>query len=315
MLGADRLETWTAVGQDHSMIRIGVDLGGTKTEAIALAADGEELARRRVPTRSDSYEDIVATVRDLVLEVEAEIGETGSVGAGTPGATSPTTGLMKNANLTLLNGRELAADLSRSLAREVRIANDADCLALSEATDGAGASMPTVFAVILGTGVGGGIAVNRSILTGPNAIGGEWGHNPVPWSTKEERNGPACYCGLAGCIETLLSGPGLSADHERATGTWMDAEAIAAAAADGATQAVASLDRYTDRLARSLAAVINLLDPHVIVLAGGLSQISSLYEEVPDLWGQYVFGDQVVTPLVPAAHGDSSGVRGAAWLW
>ncbi|MEE9183469.1 MAG: ROK family protein [Acidimicrobiia bacterium] len=297
------------------MIRIGVDLGGTKTEAIALAADGEELARRRVPTRSDSYEDIVATVRDLVLEVEAEIGETGSVGAGTPGATSPTTGLMKNANLTLLNGRELAADLSRSLAREVRIANDADCLALSEATDGAGASMPTVFAVILGTGVGGGIAVNRSILTGPNAIGGEWGHNPVPWSTEEERNGPACYCGLAGCIETLLSGPGLSADHERATGTWMDAEAIAAAAADGAAQAVASLDRYTDRLARSLAAVINLLDPPVIVLAGGLSQISSLYEEVPDLWGQYVFGDQVVTPLVPAAHGDSSGVRGAAWLW
>ncbi len=315
MLGAHRLETWTAVGQDHSMIRIGVDLGGTKTEAIALAADGEELARRRVPTRSDSYEDIIATVRDLVLEVEAEIGEAGSVGAGTPGATSPTTGLMKNANLTLLNGRELAADLSRSLAREVRIANDADCLALSEATDGAGASMPTVFAVILGTGVGGGIAVNRSILTGPNAIGGEWGHNPVPWSTEEERNGPACYCGLAGCIETLLSGPGLSADHERATGAWMDAEAIAAAAAGGAAQAVASLDRYTDRLARSLAAVINLLDPHVIVLAGGLSQISSLYERVPDLWGQYVFGDQVVTPLVPAAHGDSSGVRGAAWLW
>ena len=191
----------------------------------------------------------------------------------------------------------------------------ADCLALSEATDGAGASMPTVFAVILGTGVGGGIAVNRSILTGPNAIGGEWGHNPVPWSTEEERNGPACYCGLAGCIETLLSGPGLSADHERATGTWMDAEAIAAAAADGAAQAVASLDRYTDRLARSLAAVINLLDPHVIVLAGGLSQIPSLYERVPDLWGQHVFGDQVVTPLVPAAHGDSSGVRGAAWLW
>ena len=315
MLGADRLETCTTVGQDHSMIRIGVDLGGTKTEAIALAADGEELARRRVPTRRDSYEDIIATVRDLVLEVEAEIGETGSVGAGTPGARSPATGLMKNANLTLLNGRELAADLSRSLAREVRIANDADCLALSEATDGAGASMPTVFAVILGTGVGGGIAVNRSILTGPNAVGGEWGHNPVPWPTEEERSGPACYCGLAGCIETLLSGPGLSADHERATGAWMDAEAIAAAAADGAAEAVASLDRYTDRLARSLAAVINLLDPDVIVLAGGLSQISSLYERVPDLWGQYVFGDQVVTPLVPAAHGDSSGVRGAAWLW
>ncbi len=297
------------------MLRIGIDLGGTKTEAIALNDDGEEIARRRVPTRRDTYEDVVATVRDLVLEVESDIGESASVGAGTPGAQSPATGLMKNSNLTLLNGRELAVDLSESLAREVRIANDADCLALSEATDGAGASLPSVFAAILGTGVGGGIAVDGAIVTGPNAIAGEWGHNPLPWPTEEERNGPSCYCGLAGCIETLLSGPGLAADHERATGSLMDAVAIASAAIDGAADAVASLARYSERLARSLAAVINILDPHMIVLAGGLSQIPSLYEDVPAIWDRFVFTDQVDTQLAPAAHGDSSGVRGAAWLW
>ena len=297
------------------MLRIGVDLGGTKTEAIALADDGKELARRRVPTRRGSYEEIIDTVYGLVQEIESEVGESGSVGAGTPGAISPATGLMKNSNLAPLNGRELVIDLSQRLARDVRIANDADCLALSEATDGAGASMPTVFAAILGTGVGGGITVNGSIVTGPNAIGGEWGHNPIPWSTEEERNGPACYCGLAGCIETLLSGSGLSRDHERATGQLMEAHEIAAAAVDGVSDAVASLERYAERLARSLAAVINLLDPHVIVLAGGLSKISALYERVPEIWDKFAFSDRVDTQLVPAAHGDSSGVRGAAWLW
>ncbi len=297
------------------MLRIGVDLGGTKTEAIALAEDGEELTRRRVPTGRRDYEDVISTVRDLVLEIEAEVGANCPVGAGTPGAISPATGLMKNSNLTLLNGRELAADLSASLDREVRIANDADCLALSEATDGAGMSEPTVFAVILGTGVGGGIAVNGSIVTGPNAIGGEWGHNPLPWPTGAEHDGPACYCGLTGCIETYLSGAGLAADHERATGSMATAEEIAAAAAGGDSQATASLERYHERLARSLASVVNLLDPHVIVLAGGLSKISNLYTEVPALWDRHIFSDAVTTRLVPAAHGDSSGVRGAAWLW
>lgn len=297
------------------MVRIGVDLGGTKTEAIALDSDGEELARQRVPTQRQTYAQVIHTVQDLVLGIEAEVGESGSVGAGTPGAISPATGLIKNSNLTLLNGMELAADLSASLNREVRIANDADCLALSEATDGAGMSERTVFAVILGTGVGGGIAVNGEIVTGPNAIGGEWGHNQLPWPTAAEGDGPECYCGLDGCIETYLSGPGLSADHERTTGETATAEEIAGAAAAGDPHAVASLNRYSDRLARSLAAVINILDPHVIVLAGGLSKIPSLYTEVPTRWGEHVFSDQVATRLVPAAHGDSSGVRGAAWLW
>ena len=315
MLGPGRFEPGVLVGEDHSMTRIGIDLGGTKTEAIALTDDGQELARQRVPTKRSSYEDVVATVRDLVLQVEAEIGETATVGAGTPGAISPATGLLKNSNLTLLNGQRLGVDLSEALAREVRIANDADCLALSEATDGAGAGSPTVFAVILGTGVGGGLAVNGSIVTGPNAIAGEWGHNPLPWPTDEERPGPACYCGLEGCIETLLSGPGLAADHERATGSQLDAPAIAEAATAGEADAAATLARHADRLARSLAVVINILDPHTIVLAGGVSQISSLYDDVPQLWGGYVFSDRVDTRLVPAAHGDSSGVRGAAWLW
>lgn len=292
-------------------MRIGVDLGGTKTEAIALDDDGNELLRERTATRRDTYEAVIATVAELVTQVEGKLGATGTVGAGTPGAISPATGLIKNANLTVLNGRALDRDLTEAIGRPVRIANDADCLALSEATDGAGAGYRTVFAVILGTGVGGGISVGQEIVTGPNAIGGEWGHNPLPWPTVAEGAGPACYCGRSGCIETYLSGPGLSADHAATEGVDLPPEQIAAGTRPGTAE---TMDRYFDRLARSLATVINLLDPHVIVLAGGMSKIVGLVEEVRTRWGSYVFSDQVDTPLVLAAHGDSSGVRGAAWL-
>ncbi len=293
-------------------MRIGIDLGGTKTEAIALGDDGEELMRHRVPTRRETYDDVIETVVELVRHVESELGSSASVGAGTPGAISPATGLIKNANLTPLNGRELDRDLSNALDREVRVANDADCLALSEATDGAGASFQTVFAVILGTGVGGGITVDRRIVSGPNAIGGEWGHNPLPWPTGAESEGPNCYCGRSGCIETYLSGPGLSADHERAVAATLTSQEIAAGVLPGTADSMA---RYVDRLARSLATVINILDPHVIVLAGGMSQIPDLGEDVADRWGRYVFSDRVDTHITGAVHGDSSGVRGAAWLW
>lgn len=296
-------------------MRIGIDLGGTKTEVVALAEDGEELVRRRVPTRRDAYEDVVETVAELVESVETDLGATATLGAGTPGAISPTTGLIKNSNLTVLNGRPLDRDLSTALDREVRVANDADCLALSEATDGAGAGYQTVFAVILGTGVGGGVAVNHTIVTGPNAIGGEWGHNPLPWPSDTDWIGPDCYCGRRGCIETYLSGPGMASDHERATALAMSPPEIVAAARAGEPGALATLERYADRLARGLASVINVLDPHVIVLAGGMSRIRELYEAVPARLAQFVFSDQVETSLVPAAHGDSSGVRGAAWLW
>lgn len=296
-------------------MRIGVDLGGTKTEAIVLGADGEELLRRRVPTGRDSYQDVVDTVAGLVRRVEDELGIEATVGAGTPGAISPATGLIKNANLTPLNGHPLDRDLSQSLNREVRIANDADCLALSEATDGAGAAKRTVFAVIIGTGTGGGLTVDRGIVTGPNAIGGEWGHNPLPWPTADEGNGPDCYCGRRGCIETYLSGPGMVADYERSTAMTLSPPEIVAAARAGEAGAAATLERYSDRLARGLATLINVIDPDVIVLAGGMSQISELYDEVPARWTEYVFSDTVATPLVPAVHGDSSGVRGAAWLW
>jgi len=296
-------------------MRIGIDLGGTKTEAIALSSGGSELIRRRVPTRRSTYEEVVKTVAGLVEAVEADLGRSGLVGVGTPGAISPASGLIKNANLTLLNGRALDRDLAAELDREVRLANDANCLALSEATDGAGAGHSTVFAVILGTGVGGGITVDRSIVTGPNAIGGEWGHNPLPWPAAEEEGGPACYCGRRGCIETYLSGPGLADDYARVTGGSLDPPAIVDAAQRGEPAAQATLARYVDRLARSLATVINLLDPHVIVLAGGMSQIPGLADLVSGRWEPYVFSDRVETSLVPAAHGDSSGVRGAAWLW
>lgn len=306
--------TATASIMTSSSVRYGIDLGGTKIEAIALTAKGTPLARQRIATPQGDYAATVAAVADLLSGLRQRFGD-GTIGVGIPGAISPATGVVKNANSTCLIGQPLHHDLEGALGRPVRLANDADCLALSEAQDGAAAGAPTAFAVILGTGVGGGLVAHGRVLSGPNAIGGEWGHNPLPWPTDDERPGPACYCGKAGCIETWLSGPGLSADHARTTGATVPAEAIAAAAADGDPAARATLARHAERLARALATVINIVDPHVIVLGGGLSNLDHLYHEVPRLWGRWVFSDSVETRLVKAMHGDSSGVRGAAGLW
>jgi fructokinase len=289
-------------------MRIGIDLGGTKIEAVALARDGTERWRKRVPTPAGNYDATVCAMADLVRAADAATGETGSVGVGIPGAISPATGLVKNANSTCLIGRPLDKDITAAMGRPVRLANDADCFALSEASDGAAADAPIVFGIILGTGVGGGLVINKHVVSGPNAITGEWGHNPLPWPTDNERPGPACYCGLKGCIETFLSGPGLVRD----TGTNWTAEEIAGSS-DAAARA--AMERYVARLARAMAHVINILDPHAIVLGGGLSGIARLYEEVPRLWAAHVFSDTVATKLLPPKHGDSSGVRGAAWLW
>jgi predicted NBD/HSP70 family sugar kinase len=296
-------------------MRIGIDLGGTKIELIALNDEGGEILRQRLDTPQGDYGETVRTVANLVEQAEAELEQHGSVGIGTPGAVSRTTGLMKNCNSTCLNGQPLQSDLQVALKREVRLANDANCFALSEATDGAAAGASVVFGVILGTGCGAGIVVNRHILTGANAIAGEWGHNPLPWPCDEERPGPACYCGQAGCIETWLSGPGLRQDLQRVSGMELPAQLIAERAANGDVACEAAMKRYEDRLARSLAHVINILDPDVIVLGGGLSNIKRLYDNVPQLWGRHVFSDAVATRLVPPRYGDSSGVRGAAWLW
>jgi fructokinase len=292
-------------------LRIGIDLGGTKTEAIALDPTGRILARRRVATRRGDYDATISTIRDLVTALEGEVGKTGTVGIGIPGTISPASGLVKNANSTWLIGRALDGDLAQALDRPVRIANDADCFTLSEATDGAGAGAAIVFGVILGTGVGGGIVVHGRILAGPNAVTGEWGHNPLPWPEDDERPGPPCYCGRSGCIETFLSGPGLARDH----GGRLSAAEIVGAAEAGDAAAEAALVRHERRLARALATIVNILDPHVIVLGGGLSRIDRLYRTVPALWGRHVFSDRVDTLLKPPRHGDSSGVRGAAWLW
>lgn len=295
-------------------IALGIDLGGTKTEIIALGEDGSELLRRRRPTPKDDYEGTLGTIRDLILEAESELGERGTVGIGTPGAISPATGLVKNANSVWLNDQPLDRDLERVLGRPAALANDADCLALSEATDGAGAGADPVFAVIIGTGVGGGIVVRGRPVGGPNAIAGEWGHNPLPWPSPEELPGPGCYCGLTGCLETWLSGPSLARDFERRSGRRLESRGIVAAAASGDAEAEAALLRYEDRLARGLATVINILDPEVIVLGGGLSRLERLYSAVPARLDRYVFTDVVRTRVRPAVHGDSSGVRGAAWL-
>jgi predicted NBD/HSP70 family sugar kinase len=284
-------------------LRIGLDIGGTKIEALALDAAGREVFRKRVPSPRGDYAATLAVVSSLV----SEIGE-GSVGAGIPGALSQITGRVKNANSTWLIGKPLKEDLEKALGRPVRLENDANCFALSEATDGAGKGAAVVFGVILGTGVGGGICVNGKVLTGVNAIAGEWGHNPLPLPGADDLPLPACYCGRLGCIETYLSGPGLARDHERRTGTRMSPQEIA-------SLADRSLERYAERLARALASVINVLDPDVIVLGGGMSNVGRLYTEVPQLWKRYVFSDHVATRLAPPAHGDSSGVRGAAWLW
>ena len=295
-------------------ISLGIDLGGTKTEIIALSADGHELLRRRRPTPRGSYEATLDTIVGLIEEAEAQLGSRGTVGVGHPGAISPATGQIKNANSTWLNGRNLDVDLMQRLGRFVAFENDANCLGLSEATDGAGAGCDVVFSVILGTGVGGAVVARGTIIGGANAIGGEWGHNPLPWPEDDERPGPQCYCGLKGCIETWLSGPGMTADHTRQGGEELPALEIVAGAHEGRAGCLATVARYEARLARALATVINLLDPDVIVLGGGLSNVERLYERVPALWTDQVFSDQVRTSLRRSVHGDSSGVRGAAWL-
>ncbi len=296
-------------------MRLGVDLGGTKIEIVALDDDGTERLRRRIPAPRHDYLATVTAIAGLVEAVEAELGTRGSVGVGIPGAESRKSGLVKNANSTWLNRQPLRRDLQALLQRPVRLANDANCFALSEAVDGAGEGADTVFGVILGTGVGGGIVVDGRLLVGGNAIAGEWGHNPLPLPVGDDLPLPACYCGRAGCIETYLCGPALARQHAARTGQTGDAAAIATRAAAGDAACQATLDAYAGRLARALASVINLLDPEVIVLGGGLSNIACLYEAVPARWGRHVFSDEVRTRLLPARHGDSSGVRGAAWLW
>ncbi|MFB0936046.1 MAG: ROK family protein [Propionivibrio sp.] len=296
-------------------LRLGIDLGGTKIEVIALDPRGNAVLRRRVPTPQGDYRGTLATVAGLVESVETELGLRGSVGVGIPGAESAIDGHIKNANSTCLNGKPLRRDLQTLLQREIRIENDANCLALSEAVDGAGSEARVVFAVILGTGVGGGIVANGHLLTGANHISGEWGHNPLPYPEEDTRPPPRCYCGRQGCVETWLSGPGMSADHARHTGATLTVPEIADHAAQGESGCEATLQRYERRLAKSLAQVINILDPEVVVLGGGISNLDRLYKNVPALWGNYIFSDVVRTRLCRNRHGDSSGVRGAAWLW
>lgn len=296
-------------------LRLGVDLGGTKIEVIALDAAGAIRAQRRAVTPKDDYDGTLRAIADLVTAVESELGQQGTIGIATPGSLSPATGLIKNANSTWLNGRPLDRDLEALLGRPLLLANDADCFALSEATDGAAAGSKNVFGVIIGTGTGGGIVINGRLLSGLNGIAGEWGHNPLPWPYAQEMPGQGCYCGLRGCIETWLSGPALVRDHRLHAGLDLDPATIAARAEAGDAQAEATLSRYENRMARALASIINIVDPDVIVLGGGLSQLARLYERVPKLWGNNVFSDRVDTRLVPPLHGDSSGARGAAWLW
>ena len=302
-------------------LRIGIDLGGTKIEGLALADDGREIERRRIAAPRGSYDHTIRAVVDLVSAIESSIpaeparSHAATVGVGIPGAVSPATGLIKNANSTWLIGRPLAADLSGALGRPVRLANDANCFALSEATDGAAAGAAVVFGVIIGTGTGGGLVVNGGLVAGANAIAGEWGHNPLPSPEDDERPGPPCYCGRSGCVETFLSGPALARDYIGLGGDELSAAEVASRADAGDARAIACLDRYERRFARAIASVINVVDPDVIVLGGGLSNISRLYANIPRLWGPHVFSDRVDTKLVRARHGDASGVRGAAWLW
>ncbi len=307
-------------------VRIGIDLGGTKIEGLALNEAGEELARLRIPTPQHDYAATVQAIVDVVHDLERRMGgirsdrEPASVGIGIPGTIVRATGLVKNANSTWLNGKPLDRDLEKVLGRPVRCANDANCLAVSEATDGAAAGAGVVFAVILGTGCGGGVAVNGHVHIGPNGVGGEWGHNPLPWATKDELPGPPCYCGQRGCIETWISGTGLARDHATlhppGPGRPLTGPEIVAAAEAGDKDAEASMVRLEDRIARSLASVVNLLDPDVIVIGGGLSKLDRIYKNVPPLIARHVFGGGVLaTPVLKAKHGDASGVRGAAWLW
>lgn len=295
-------------------MKIGIDLGGSKTEIAAFDEAGTELLRHREPTPANDYAATLALIAKLISDAERTLGTTATIGIGTPGALSPSTGLMRNSNSTCLNQKPFRIDVQRVLGRDVRLANDANCFALSEARDGAAAGAASVFGVILGTGVGGGIVINGRVVDGPNAIAGEWGHNPLPWPEDDERPGAPCYCGKRGCIETFLSGPGLARDYAQGLGASLSAEEIVARSASEAAAGQALL-RYENRLARALASVINVLDPEVIVLGGGLSNIERLYTNIPKLWGKWVFSDVVRTRLARNAHGDSSGVRGAAWLW
>jgi len=295
-------------------MRLGIDLGGTKIEIIALDNGGKELLRRRIATPQGNYYDTLQAIVQLVCDVEAELGQRGSLGIGTPGALSRVTGRLKNSNSVVLNGQPLQQDLEDLLQRKVRISNDANCFALSEAVDGAAVGAEVVFGIILGTGVGAGIVIHGEVLTGPNAIAGEWGHNPLPWPQTNELPGPPCYCGKHGCIETFLSGPGMAQLHKQETGEESNSPTIVLRAEQGDATCERTMQSYENRLARSLAHVINILDPDVIVLGGGMSNIERLYKNVPALWGKWVFSDRVDTRLVQHRFGDSSGVRGAAWL-
>jgi len=296
-------------------MRIGIDLGGTKIEGIALDDSGKEILRLRIDTPQGNYQATIAAIVNLVQLLEVNTQQTGTVGIGIPGAISPTTQLVKNANSTWLIGKPLHADLQQALSRQVRIANDANCFVVSEARDGAARAAEIVFGVIVGTGTGGGVYIKGKEITGINAIAGEWGHNPLPWPKPDEYPGRKCYCGKKGCIETWLSGPGFTHDHQLRGGKGNNAKDVVSLAAQQDQLAEISLQLYEDRMARALASVINILDPEIIVLGGGMSNIAGLYRNVPKLWKQYVFSDHVATKLVPPAHGDSSGVRGAAWLW
>lgn len=295
-------------------MRIGIDVGGTKIEGIAIDDRGRELRRLRIPSPRGDYDHTIAAVASLVEVLERDIGDRGSIGLGIPGTISPVTGLVKNANSTWLNGRRLQEDLEARLVRPVRLANDANCFSLSEAVDGAGVGADVVFGVILGTGCGGGLVVHRRVLVGPHAVAGEWGHNPMPGPEAGEWPGPPCYCGRTGCVETFLSGPALARDYGSRDGDNVDAAEVARRAAAGDPLASAAVDRYEHRLARALTAVVNIIDPDVIVLGGGVSNITRLYTNVPALLAPFG-GDPPRTRIVKASHGDSSGVRGAAWLW
>ncbi len=295
-------------------MRIGIDLGGTKIEGIVLDDEGEEIIRHRIATPQGDYPGTLQAIRGLVDYLESRTTHAKSIGIGTPGAISTATGLMKNSNSVCMNGKPVHEDIETLLGRKVSLANDANCFALSEATDGAAKDADIVFGVIVGTGTGAGIVVNGKLLTGSNCISGEWGHNPLPWPQDVELPGPQCYCGKHGCIETWLSGPGMTRDHELYANVFLDAETIVSKAQFGDEDAEETLQRYEDRMARALASVINILDPDVIVLGGGMGNIKRLYKNVPKLWGNYVFSDEVRTRLVAPMYGDSSGVRGAAWL-
>jgi len=296
-------------------MRYGIDLGGTKIEIIALSSTGQEVFRKRVPTPRGSYVGILQALKILIEAADYTTGTKGSIGIGIPGTISPQTGLVKNANTTELIGHPLDTDLQNLLSRPVRLANDANCFALSEATDGAGEGASSVFGIILGTGVGGGIVFNGKLQTGGNAIAGEWGHTPLPWANQNERPGPDCYCGKKGCVETFISGPGLSLAHNADKDKGPTAQEIAQLAQDGDTSAERTLATFERRLAKALANVMNILDPDIIVCGGGLSNLDRIYENVPRLWPEYCFSDNMATRFVPAKFGDSSGTRGAAWLW